>query len=205
MIGAIVGGDGWVYCLSPRLKLLSLLVLRVGLFPTAALPVLALLAALVLGLALLLNRPALLQWLKAWPLLVTILAVVAWTYFSTGQQAALIALLRLGTLSLFAALITATTSIGQFIDTITALARPLERIGLANARDIGLAIGLVIRFVPEVQARYRAVRDAHRARGLKPRLNTLVVPLIIGTILSADEIANAIDARNIRAPNPGRD
>lgn len=205
MIGAIEGGDGWVYRLSPRLKLLSLLVLSVGLFTTAALPVLALLAALVLGLALLLSRPALLQWLKAWPLLVTILAVVAWTYFSTGQQAALTALLRLGTLSLFAALITATTSIGQFIDTITALARPLERIGLANARDIGLAIGLVIRFVPEVQARYRAVRDAHRARGLKPRLNTLVVPLIIGTILSADEIANAIDARNIRAPNPGRD
>ncbi|RYD46046.1 MAG: energy-coupling factor transporter transmembrane protein EcfT, partial [Sphingomonadales bacterium] len=98
--------------------------------------------------------------------------------------------------------VTATTTIGEFIETITAMARPLERLGIANARDIGLAIGLVIRFVPEVQARYVAVADAHRARGLKLRFSTVLVPLVIGTLQSADDIADAIDARCIRAEFP---
>ena len=73
-----------------------------------------------------------------------------------------------------------------------------DSLGIANALDIGLAIGLVIRFVPEVQALYRSVVEAHRARGLKLRPATIIVPTIIGTMLSADEIANAIDARTLR-------
>lgn len=205
MIGMSEKGDGPIHRLPTKAKLLALVILSVALFATTALPVLATLAALVLGLALGLCRSALVQWLRAWTLLFTIAIVAAWTFFATGPEAALVSLLRLGTLSLFAALITATTTIGKFIETIADLARPLERIGLANARDIGLAIGLVIRFIPEVQARYRAVSDAHRARGLKRRFATLIVPMAIGTILSADEIANAIDARNIRSHPSARD
>jgi biotin transport system permease protein len=67
-----------------------------------------------------------------------------------------------------------------------------------KASDLGLAIGLVIRFLPEVLGRYQAIRDAHHARGLKPKPLTLAVPLIILTLRNADEIAAAIDARGIR-------
>jgi biotin transport system permease protein len=122
-----------------------------------------------------------------------------WTAYANSFEAASIVLMRLGSLSLFATVITATTTIGQFIDTITRAAQPFEAIGIGNARDIGLAIGLVIRFVPEVHARYKSVAEAHRARGLKMRLSTVIVPMVIGTMQSADEIANAIDARCIRS------
>jgi len=67
-----------------------------------------------------------------------------------------------------------------------------------QADDIGLALGLVLRFVPEIVGRYQAICEAHRARGLKIRPITLLAPLIILTLRDADNIAAAIDARGIR-------
>ncbi len=192
-------GDGAMHRLPPAAKLLALFGLSVLLFVSDSPVLLGGIAGLVLAGSLLFCRAALVQWLKSWPLLLTIAVVVLWTAYADSPRAALVVLLRLGALSLFATAVTVTTSAGQFIDTITALARPLERLGLCDARDIGLAIGLVIRFVPEVHARYRAVADAHRARGLKLRVSTVVVPMVIGVIRSADEIADAIDARSIRS------
>jgi biotin transport system permease protein len=98
----------------------------------------------------------------------------------------------------FAAAVTATTTIAEFIDEITLLARPLERIGLVQANDVGLAVGLVVRFVPEILGRYQAIKEAHAARGIKVRPVTLLAPLIILTLRDADNIAAAIDARGIR-------
>ncbi|PLU73700.1 transporter, partial [Sinorhizobium medicae] len=80
------------------------------------------------------------------------------------QVAALV--LRLMALVLFAAAVTATTTIGAFMDEVTVLLRPLERLGLLRAADVGLALGLVLRFVPDIFARYQALAEAHRARGL---------------------------------------
>lgn len=185
--------------INPAFKLLVLFALSITLFATQSIIALAVIAGLVFIITLLLCLAALKQWLQTWVLLFSIAVVVVWTVFAMGIETALIVLLRLTTLSLFATLVTVTTSIGQFIETITNFARPLERIGLVKARDIGLAIGLVIRFVPDVQARYRAVTEAHRARGLKLRLSTMLVPMVIGTLQSAEDIANAIDARNIRS------
>ena len=191
-------GDGPIHRLSPESKLLALFICSLLLFALTSLAALIWLAAAIFTLTLLCCRSALVQWLRAWPLLVTIGSLCIWTAFARGPEAALITLLRLGSLSLFATMVTATTTVGQFIDTITRLAKPLEKLGIANARDIGLAIGLVIRFVPDVHQRYRSVVDSHHARGIRLRPSTIIVPMIIATMLSADEIADAIDARNIR-------
>jgi len=188
----------------PGAKLFALFAFSVLLFALASPLVLAWLAGAIVAVTLLCCRPAFVQWIKAWPLLLTIVALGIWTSFARGPEAAVITLLRLGSLSLFATVVTVTTTVGQFIDTVTRLARPLEKLGIANARDIGLAIGLVVRFVPEIHARYRNVVDAHRARGLKLRPSTIIGPVIIATIISADEIATAIDARNIRVNIPKR-
>lgn len=198
MIIPAAEGNGPIDRIPTQAKLIALFGLSVTLFVLNSATALALCVGVIGTVTIVWCRPALVQWLKAWPLLLTIAVVGIWTVFARGPEAALITVLRLGTLSLFATIITITTTIGQFIDIITRLVTPLEKLGIANARDIGLAIGLVIRFVPEVQARYRSVVDAHRARGLKLRPATIIVPTIIGTMLSADEIANAIDARTLR-------
>ncbi|GLU27184.1 MULTISPECIES: energy-coupling factor transporter transmembrane component T family protein [Brucella/Ochrobactrum group] len=192
-------GDGPIHRLPPAIKLIALFGLSVVLFMLNTPLALGILTALVALSSLAFCRSAVVQWLKSWPLLLTIAVVVVWTAYANSFEAASIVLMRLGSLSLFATVITATTTIGQFIDTITRAARPFEAIGIGNARDIGLAIGLVIRFVPEVHAHYKSVAEAHRARGLKMRLSTVIVPMVIGTMQSADEIANAIDARCIRS------
>ncbi len=193
-----VRSDGLVHRIPPAIKLITLFGLSVVLFILNSPANLGVVTALVVAGSLISSRTAVVQWLRSWPLLLTIGVVVAWTAYADEVQTASIVLMRLGSLTLFATVITATTSIGQFIDTLTKAARPFETMGICNARDIGLAIGLVIRFVPEVHARYRSVTQAHRARGLKMRLSTVIVPMVIGTLQSADEIANAIDARCIR-------
>ena len=200
--GCVTAGveTGFLYRTRPAFKLCALFLLSIALFSTQSLVILGAIAGIVFVGALIMCRAALKQWLHTWVLLLTIVVVVIWTAFAISPEAALITLLRLASLSLFATMVTVTTSIGKFIDTITNFARPLEKTGLVNARDIGLAIGLVIRFIPDVQARYRAVAEAHRARGLKLRLSTIIVPMVIGTLQSAEDIANAIDARNIRGP-----
>lgn len=201
MIFSDARDDGPLQRLPTASKLAALFALSILLFAVSQPVILGAFAGLVVLLCLTLCRAALLNWLKSWALLLTIAVVVLWTALARSPDAALLILLRLSTLSLFATLVTTTTTIGQFIETITRFAQPLERVGLANARDIGLSIGLVIRFIPEVHERYRAVADAHRARGLKPRISTILAPMVISTLQSADDIANAIDARGIRS-NP---
>ncbi|MCY1297908.1 Energy-coupling factor transporter transmembrane protein BioN [compost metagenome] len=101
-------------------------------------------------------------------------------------------------LVLFAAAVTATTTISAFMDEITVLLTPFERLGWLRAADVSLALGLVLRFVPDIFARYEAIREAHRARGLPIRPLTIIGPLIILTLKDADTIAAAIDARGFR-------
>ena len=127
---------------------------------------------------------------------VLVLALATW--FFNGLDEAIALTLRIMALVLLAAAITATATIGAFMDEITAMLKPLERRGLLNAADVGLALGLVLRFVPEIAARYDNIREAHRARGLPVRPLTLFVPLIILTLKDADTIAMAIDARGFR-------
>ncbi|MEN3147059.1 energy-coupling factor transporter transmembrane protein EcfT [Neorhizobium sp. IRAMC:178] len=194
-----VEGDTFLHRLSPRTKLLGLAVVSLVLFlihSPAILSVAAALGGIVYASLRLGWRQS---WLRLRPILLTIVVVALFTLVFNGWHDALIVVTRLTALAVFAAAVTATTSTGDFIDEITRLAMPLERLGLVRAADIGLSIGLVIRFVPEILGRYQAIRDAHRARGLKVRPLTLAVPLIILTLKNADEIAAAIDARGVRA------
>ncbi|MDE1159533.1 MAG: energy-coupling factor transporter transmembrane protein EcfT [Neorhizobium sp.] len=191
-------GDTALHRLSPRVKLIGLAVTSVVLFwlhSPVALGIAAF-ASIIVFSTLKLKWSEIRRQLR--PLVVTLGLVCLFTLAFNGSADALTVFLRLGSLMLLAAAVTATTGIGDFIDEITLAAMPLERLGILRAADVGLAIGLVIRFVPEVVSRYKTIREAHLARGLRPRPLTVAVPLIILTLRSADEIAAAIDARGIR-------
>lgn len=132
------------------------------------------------------------------PILLTILLLGLVLLAFSSVDEAVVTVLRLTTLMLLGAAVTASTTIQDFMEVISRAAWPLEKLGLLKAADIGLAVGLVVRFVPEILTRYEAIREAHMARGLKPRATTLIGPLIISTLKDADNIAAAIDARGIR-------
>ncbi|HUH48989.1 MAG TPA: CbiQ family ECF transporter T component, partial [Mycoplana sp.] len=130
--------------------------------------------------------------------LFTVLLVALANYLFHSLADALSVLFRLTALVLLAAAVTATTTISAFMDEITRLLRPLERFGFIRAADVSLAVGLVLRFTPEILARYADIRDAHRARGLRVRPLGILLPLIILTLKDADTVAMAIDARGFR-------
>ncbi|WP_064706331.1 energy-coupling factor transporter transmembrane component T family protein [Rhizobium bangladeshense] len=193
-----VEGNSRMHRLSPRAKLLSLAAFAILLFMSHNL---LLLSGAVLVTAALYGTIGLplgeaLRRLR--PILLAIAVVGLFNLIFNPWQAALVPVLRLTALMLLAASVTATTTITEFIDEVTALARPLERTGRVRADDIGLALGLVLRFVPEIVNRYQAIREAHTARGLKVRPTSLLAPLIILTLKDADNVAAAIDARRIR-------
>jgi biotin transport system permease protein len=191
-------GDTWMHRLPPRPKLAMLAFLGIGLFLTDRLGLLgpAMLVTAVFYFRAGLPSGEAIQRLR--PVILTIILVAAFSLLFNPLHDAIATVLRLTALVLFAATVTTTTTIAAFIDEITALATPLEKIGVMRAADIGLAVGLVIRFVPDILGRYRAIREAHEARGLKIRITTTLVPLIILTLRDADSIAAAIDARGIR-------
>lgn len=132
------------------------------------------------------------------PVLFTIAFLAAVNLLLLSPLEALVTTLRLVAILFFAAAVTASTTIADLMAAVTDLAWPLERLGLMKAADIGLALGLVLRFVPEIAARYAALKEAHAARGIPLKLSRMLGPLIISTLKDADRIAEAIDARGIR-------
>ncbi|MDI7861447.1 energy-coupling factor transporter transmembrane protein EcfT [Rhizobiaceae bacterium n13] len=193
-----VEADTILHRLPPRAKLLALAAASIALFLTRSLPWLGIAVLIGVGLYFSLGLPMREALARLRPIFLTIVVVCLFNLLFNSPADAAVVLLRLTTLMLLAATVTATTSIADFIDEITVLVGPLERIGFLKAADVGLAVGLVIRFVPEILARYAAIREAHTARGLPVRPLTLIAPLIILTLRDADSIAAAIDARGFR-------
>ncbi|HTO32920.1 MAG TPA: energy-coupling factor transporter transmembrane protein EcfT [Pararhizobium sp.] len=193
-----VEGETWFHRLAVRPKLILLLVASLLLFVVSSLwilvPALLLATALYLSLGMTLRD----AWSRVGFVFFTIvfLALVNLLLIPPSEVAMMVA--RLMTLVLLAAAITATTTIDAFMDEITLLLAPFERMGLVRAADVSLALGLVLRFVPDIFSRYQAIREAHMARGLPVRILTILGPLIILTLKDADMIATAIDARGFR-------
>ncbi len=132
------------------------------------------------------------------PALFTIVILCALNAWFTTPQLAFAMFLRLSSIVTFAAAVTASMKMADFMEALTTALKPLEKLGLVNAADLGLALGLVLRFVPEVFSDYQAIRQAHQARGLPLRWHTIIGPLMVLTLKNADTVSEAIDARGIR-------
>ena len=193
-----IEGESWLHRMRTGWKLFALLVISLVLTLISNLPLLA----AALGAALMVSRSIGMRermlWQRTKPVLLTIAFLALVNMVLLSPRDGLVILLRLPAILFFASAVTASTSLSAFIDTLTWAAMPLERLGLIRAADLGLALGLVLRFVPEIHARYGALKDAHKARGIPVKLHRLLGPLIISTLKDADSIADAIDARGIR-------
>ncbi len=193
-----VEGQTWFHRAPVRAKLIALLALSIALFTTNSLllllPAFLLCGGLYFSLGLTLRQ----AFARVGFVFFTILVLALVNLFLIPVPDVFALVLRLMALVLFAAAVTATTTIGAFMDAVTALLGPIERLGLVRAADVSLALGLVLRFVPDIFARYQAIREAHRARGVPIRPLTIIGPLIILTLKDADTIAAAIDARGFR-------
>lgn len=95
---------------------------------------------------------------------------------------------------LAATVVTATTRTSEIVDGILA--------GFKFApvwvpkEHIALSVSLCLRFIPIVLSVFHDVRQAQRARGLDRNLTALLVPLIVRTLRSADEVSYAVYSRS---------
>ncbi|SDC97831.1 biotin transport system permease protein [Geodermatophilus telluris] len=180
-------------------KLLALATLAIALFwlPTLAGAAAALLGTVAVGLlvarlpvAVLARQARAVGW---W--LVALLAVHALTTdLRTGAQVAL----RLLTLVLAAAVVTATTRVSEMVRVVERLCAPLRLVGVRPAR-VGLVVALALRFIPVLVERADRIRAAQAARGGSGRgvraLRTTVAPLLVQVLQMAHDVSEALDAR----------
>jgi biotin transport system permease protein len=126
-----------------------------------------------------------------WPWLV---ALFGFHLLVTGPVVGAVAVLRLLTLVVAAAVITATTRVTALVAVIEWLAAPLRVFGVRPAR-IGLVVAMTLRFIPLVADRAAAVREAHAARGGDRLRPAMVVPLLVQVLRMAATVGDALDAR----------
>ncbi|WP_369137239.1 energy-coupling factor transporter transmembrane component T family protein [Modestobacter versicolor] len=197
-----------VHRLPAGVKLLCLAALAVVLFalPTLTAAGAALAGVLAVGLlvarlpvAVLARQARAVRW---W--LLALLVVHALTSdLRTGSHVAL----RLLTLVLAAAVVTATTRVAEMVAVVERLCAPLRLVGVRPAR-VGLAITMALRFIPVLLERTERIRAAQAARGGSPRglraLRTTVAPLLVQVLQMAHDVSEALDARGADDVPPPR-
>ncbi|GAB4082009.1 energy-coupling factor transporter transmembrane protein EcfT [Modestobacter muralis] len=188
-----------VHRLPAGVKLLVLAVLAVALFllPTPLAAGTALTGVLAVGLlaarlpvGVLARQARAVRW---W--LLGLLVVHALT---TDVTTAVHVALRLLTLVLAAAVVTATTRVSEMVAVVERLCAPLQLVGVRPAR-VGLVVTMALRFIPVLADRADRIREAQAARGGSPRglraLRTTIAPLLVQVLQMAHDVSEALDAR----------
>jgi biotin transport system permease protein len=82
------------------------------------------------------------------------------------------------------------------LDALTRALAPLRRVGV-RPELVALALGLMIRTVPELARSAAEVRDAARARGLDREPRAVLVPAALRAVGRARATGDALAARGI--------
>src|SRR4051794_20986322 len=195
MLSLYVPGTTPVHRAPAGLKLAVLALLGLALFATARLVLVAAALVLVLAAGLLWARlpsRALTSQVRAvWIWLVALFGV---HLLVTGPLLGAVAVLRVLTLVLAAAVVTTTTRMTALVAVIEWLTSPLRVFGVRPAR-IGLVIAMTLRFIPLVADRAARIREAQAARGDDRLRLVLVVPLLVQVLQMATTVGEALDAR----------
>lgn len=198
-----VPGAGPVHRAPAGIKLLVLAGGSVLLFVLASWPVvlggLAFVLAAGLGLA---RLPAATLWRQVrtvlWFLLALLVVHVVVDGWREGLDSGGLAVVRLLTLVLAAAVVTATSRVSAMVAVVEQVCGPLRLVGVRPAR-IGLLVAMTLRFIPVIGERVDRIREAQAARGGSVRgpraLAVTVVPLLVQVLMLAHTLAEALDAR----------
>ncbi len=194
MIDLYVFGDSLLHRTRPVVKIVALVIVCTSLFTVEGWPSISIAGILVISgfaLAGLKPRHALASLRPAGWILIAIFAVqifIADILFASFVVARFIVLI------LAAALVTLTTKTSEFVDGIrSALMYAPEWV---PKDQIALAVSLCLRFIPLVRSVLDEVRQAQRARGLERNLTALLVPLVVRTLKTADQVSEAIYSRS---------
>lgn len=126
---------------------------------------------------------------------VALVVTVALQLLTRDATTATTSALRMVALCLPALAVMASTAPEELLDTLLRAARPLGRVGL-RPDTLALTVALTMRFVPELVRQVDTLRDAQRARGLRPSVLPVTVPLLVRCLDRSRTLAEAIVARS---------
>lgn len=199
MKGGYLTGDSLLHRLPAGVKLIGLALASIVILPVSDPRLLGLALAAVLAAYGSLGKRGvarLLHWLPLLPLLLLIGALQAW---AVSASAAASSVLRILVMVLMADLVTLSTRLEDMMDALGVVLRPLSVFGL-DPRKLALAVALVLRFVPVLAAQWQARTEAWRARSPRRPGLALLVAFLAGALKSADQVAEALDARGFSHP-----
>lgn len=188
-------GESWLHRLSAGVKLATLMLVGAGLMFTHDWRVL--LGVLLVVLFLLQQSGVHFQtlWRHLRTLSWLVIFLVLFTGFVQTPSLALEVGLRISAMLLGALVVSMTTSIVGMMEVLIWLLKPFDRLGWVNSERIALVFGLTLRLIPELSSQWQEIREAQAARGLKVSPLTMGVPMLLRTIRRAQDIAEALDAR----------
>jgi biotin transport system permease protein len=128
------------------------------------------------------------------PVWIWLAALFGFHLLVTGPIVGAVAVIRLLTLVLAAAVVTATTRVTALVAVVEWLTSSLRVFGVRPAR-IGLVIAMTLRFIPLVAERATRIREAQAARGADRVRLGMVVPLLVQVLRMATTVGEALDAR----------
>lgn len=205
MLSLALPQRSWAHRLPAALKFAALAVAMVALMRVGTLAGQGLGLVAVAGLTASLGRQALRLSLRAMrPLLWIVAVILVWEVWQGRALAGVVFGLRVFVMVGLANFVTLTTPLPEIVALIERMARPLARFGL-SPRIPALAVGLALRFIPELRARHAVLQDAWRARSRRRAGVRLVAPLAFSLLDDADHLAEALRARGgLAPPHPGR-
>lgn len=189
-----VFGDSPLHRIRPGVKILALVLVCTLLFILEGWPMVSLGGALV-ALCFALSGLRVRHVVAALrPALWILLAIFLVQTYLTDILFASFVVFRFAVLILAATVVTATTRTSEMVDGILAGLRFAP--SRVPKNQIALGVSLCLRFIPLVLSVFQDVRQAQRARGLDRNMIALLVPLVVRTLKTADEVAQAIHARS---------
>lgn len=193
-------GTSFIHKISFQMKLMSLILLSTLLFSFPNLWLAVIFFIVVIGLFKLAKLNFLLIFQQIKPLIAFLAILFFLRLYIEDLEQAMLVVVRLLTLLLFASLITLTTKSSVMIEVIEKHLFFIRYIKI-NPKKVGLAISLTLRFIPVLAMITQEVKEAQKVRGLEKSIIALAVPVIIRTLKMSDDISDAIESRAFDSDN----
>jgi len=136
-----------------------------------------------------------------WPF---VLVIMLWHMYSTNFQSGFRLSLRLVSAFALANFVTTTTTLSQFTDLVLKVSKPFDKKNMFS-KQLSMAIGLTVRFLPVFVEQANLLILAHRARSTKKVSWRIIFPLALTALDDAEHVSEALKARGGVSPSNQRE
>ncbi|TDL42775.1 energy-coupling factor transporter transmembrane component T family protein [Kocuria rosea] len=194
LFGSYSPGTGLLHRAPLRVKGLGIVAVTLAVVLSPSWPVPAALTLLLLVAGSAAGIGALEWWRGLAPALPVLVLLAVYHVLTSGPAQAADVVLTIVVLLVLTRVLMHTTPLPDLLDGVVWLCSPVRLVG-ADPERIGLAISLMLRSIPFIVGAVGELRDAVRARGLRPNPVRLVTPAVISAVAYAQRTGEALAAR----------